>query len=311
MLFFYLPCFLFAFSKGYHTFTVTRKTPFNIRLSKNALFFIFDEPPSSAIQFVTIDSANNSHQIPMNSLSHVMIFDTVLFVSTTKNVQYTLHYWLVPNNLCSGVSHSITADRLLSFEMKSAKIPSDFCVFSQSSSSSYSTDLIYLTDSNKEQISFYTYPTKPDLTCQKGKKCSFSSSSPFFIRFSDIAGHKFASSLVYKVRRNTLESFDCGFKAIPFMVDSNLQMQAGNLDVQNTRCLSSAEDALSNITLIAAGAIVAAMIILLLHCSGIINLKAIMGCQKEKERFNKLKENPYASQLQKEEIETKATEETL
>lgn len=302
MLLLLFPSFFLAFSRGFHTFTVTHHTPFHIRLSKNNLYFIFDEQPPPEIKFVAIDSLNKTHSVLMNSLSHAMFFDTILYVSSPKNIRYTLNFWLIPNQICSGVSHSVIADFAVSMDLSSPKTPSDFCIFSQGSSSSYHSELVYKSGSPISRVEYYTFPDKPSVKCKNGKKCTFSSSSPFFIRLTSVSGFKFKSSLLYKVNRHNFDSYECSFKAIPFMIDGLLQMQAGNLNVKHLKCLSAAEEMLSTVTLIASGIIVGIMVITLLHCAGIINLKTLLGCNKEHKRFNKLKENPYASTIQQDEI---------
>lgn len=309
MILFIFPYFLLSFSKGYHSYTVTHRNPFHIRLSKNNLFFIFDEQPPPEIKFIAIDSLNKTHHILMNSLTHVMFFDTILYVSAPKNHFFTLHFWLIPNYMCSGVSHSVIADFAVSMDIKSPKIPSDFCIFSQSVSSSFLSELVYRSDSPSPRVEFYKFPDKPAKNCKNMKKCSFSSSSPFFLRLSSISGFKFSSSLLYKVNRHNFDSYECSFKAVPFMVDGLLQMQAGNLNVENLKCLSAAEEMLSTITLITSGIIVGIMVVTLLHCAGIINLKTLLGCTNENKRFEDLKKNPYASTIQQDEAENQQEKE--
>lgn len=303
MILFLLTSFHSAFSKGYHSFTVTHDKPFHIRLSKNNLYFVFDEPPPPEIKFIVIDSSNKTHHVSMNSLTHVMFFDTIVYVSSPKNVIFTLNFWLIPNHLCSGVSHSIIADYAISMNVSSPKVPSDFCIFSQSKSSSFSSELVYKSDAMNPHVEFYKFPDEPSVKCKNKKICVFSSPTPFFIRISKVSGFKFSSSLLYKVNRHNFDSFECSFKAVPFMVDGLLQMQAGNLDVNNIKCLSAAEEMLSTVTLIASGIIVGIMVITLLHCAGIINLKTLLGCTNEDKRFKDLKKNPYASTIQQDEIE--------
>ncbi|OHT06410.1 hypothetical protein TRFO_05621 [Tritrichomonas foetus] len=303
MLLFY-PVFLLAFSKGFHSFTVTHKTPFHIRLTKNILYFILDEQPPASVSFSAINKQNQSTPIPMNSLSHIQFFDTIVYVTAPKKVRYTLHFWLVPNELCPGISYASTADMAISTELTAATLSSDFCIFGQAGSSSYSADFLYQTNSTRSRVEFYKHPSKPARKCKKGVKCHYSSSMPFFLRISGASGYKFSSSFLYKVHRSNIDSYECSFKTIPYLVDGPIQMPIGHLNVRHTKCVSAAEDMLSNVTLISGGIIVCIMLLILLHCAGVINLKIILGCTKEADRFKELRQNPYASHIQQDAVES-------
>lgn len=305
-----LPILGHSFSKGYHTFTVTYDQPFYIKLSKNILVFALDEAPPASVNFTVIDRHNKSLPIPLSSYTHMQFFQTSIFISVPKHQKYTLHFWLIPPNLCHAISYSAIADHTLSFELVNDDLKTDFCIFSQSGSSGYKTLLQYDSTSSNSSIEFYTHPKEPSKHCKKNKLCKFKTNRPFFIRAHNVANAGFKAALQYKTKRKTIDSCECALTPVPFMIEPPIQVPMGVLSVDNIKCVSMAEVVLRYVTYGSIGVVAGVVALYVMHCLGWINLRVILGCAATKDRFDQLKENPYAQEFKEDEFEEQK-EETL
>ena len=304
MFLFLFSTFISSFSRGYHTYVVTHKKPFHIKLSSSILVFVLDDIPPSHINFTSINKINNrATSIPVESLSQMQFFDTTLFVSVPKKVSYPLHFWLVPLDLCPGISYAVTSDFAISYSLESKRAKSDFCLFPQASASSYSFEIGGKVGPQNSRVEFYQSPNtiKPAKKCTgvtDKKTCSYSSSTPFFVKFHNIAGSSVDMKMIYKAKGVTSKSHECSIKAIPYAVGGVLpQFASGDLRASEINCYSTAEETLTYIKYGSAVILFALVVIVVLHVAGFINIRVICSGSSSEDRFNKLKENPYANEI--------------
>lgn len=306
MFLFLFATFISSFSRGYHTYVVTHKKPFHIKLSSSILVFVLDDVPPSHINFTSINNINNrATSIPVESLSQMQFFDTTLFVSVPKKVSYPLHFWLVPLNLCPGISYAVTSDFAVSYSLSTKKAKSDFCIFPQASASSYSYEIQGDLGSSNPKIEFYKSPNtvKPAKKCSEvsdKKTCSYSSSTPSFVKVKNVAGSSIDLKMIYKVKRASSTVHDCSVKAIPFAVGGVLpQFASGDLRVDGISCYSAAEETLTYVKIGSVVIIITIVVIVVLQIAGFINIKIVCcGGTSSDDRFNQLKQNPYANEIE-------------
>jgi multisubunit Na+/H+ antiporter MnhC subunit len=74
-------------------------------------------------------------------------------------------------------------------------------------------------------------------------------------------------------------------------------MPLGALSVSDVQCVSMAENTLQNIVIGFAVVSVTLALLVALHRFRVINLRAIFCCSADGQRFDSLKENPYADPL--------------
>lgn len=316
MFLFLFASFISSFSRGYHTYIVTHKKPFHIRLSTSILVFVLDDIPPSHINFTSINNINNrATSIPVDSLSQMQFFDTTLFVSVPKNVKYPLHFWLVPVDLCPGISYSVTSDFAISYSLSTKKAKSDFCLFPQASASSYSFEIGGKVGASNSRVEFYESPNtlKPIKKCtdvSDSKKCSYSSSTPYFVKFYNIAGSPVDLKMIYKAKGVTTNSHECSIKAIPYAVGGVLpQFASGDLRASEISCYSAAEETLTYVKIGSVVIVIAIIVVAILQIAGYINIKIICCGTSSDDRFNQLKQNPYANELTLQQDENHAKEE--
>jgi hypothetical protein len=279
-----LPSTLFALPDGYHSFKVNHKRPFYISLTDRVLFFAFDEYPHPDVNFTLIDTKGQAAPIPMTSFTHIQFFQTAVRVSTTRGHPYVLHYWLLPPQLCSSVSHSALADHSISF-----KLSSDFCLFSQSGASSYDTTLDFDSQSAHARAELWTTARRPDRKCRSGG-CRWRSRKPFFVRVVNASDAEFTSAFALSVFRNGVQSLECSLKPLPIMAGPAIQTPMGFLAVTDIKCVSMAVYLLRVI-------VIAVALLVLLQATGFIDVRTCFGCGAEADDFNTLKTNPYAQEL--------------
>jgi hypothetical protein len=292
-----LPSALFALPDGYHSFKVSHKRPFYISLTDRMLFFAFDEYPHPGVNFTVIDSKNQTSPIPMTSFTHIQFFQTSVHVSTAKGHPYVLHYWLLSPRICSSVSYSALADHSISFRLSSDRLTSDFCLFSQSGASSYDIKLDLESHSPHARAELWTTARGPDKKC-RSEGCNWKSKRPFFLRVLNASDAEFSSALTLSVFRSGFQSLECSLKSVPIMVGPTVQIPMGFLAMTDIKCVSMAVYLLRVIGFTVGTIIIAVTLLGLLQAIGFINIRTFFGCGAEAERFNALKEDPYAHELE-------------
>ncbi|OHS99134.1 hypothetical protein TRFO_34486 [Tritrichomonas foetus] len=299
-MFFFLLSPVFSFTKGFHSFTVTHKKPFHIRLTKNLLVFVLEKEPPKNINFTSINKHNKSVKIPAEILPNMQFFDTAIYVSVPKKVKYRLHFWIVPTNLCSGISYSVTSDFAISYELHTAKSPADICIFGQGGASSYSTEIDAKFTSKNSRVNFYRNVNKPSRKCKPNHPCSYSSSKPFFIRVSNITGSEVTMKMIYKIKKSGSKPNDCAFRPIPYLIDGTHHTPVTNMKVKDIVCFSASEEWRSLLTIGVAVSIIVILIFAALQGFGCINFFSLFTGGSE-DRFKALKANPFAGELAQEE----------
>jgi hypothetical protein len=283
-------------SKGYHTFTVKPDRPFSVSLSRNMLVLTLVDIPPESLNFTVSDRSNCTHPVPIGQHSHIAFYKTSIFASISKG-SFMLHFWLIPTNLCGSVSYSAVADYQVIFEIRSNLLPSDFCIFSQSGASSHKVDLHYQSDGTNNSAAFYTNGERSAKSCGPGSLCRFSSSRPFFVRFSNVYEAGFDAKLSVVVNRHSIETADCGFRPIPVLIEPPMQMPLGGLLVLDLHCSSMAVAVLRVILAGGLAFICAVALLVVLHRTGCIDMRPLCGCTNEQHHFDSLRDNPYAGQL--------------
>lgn len=299
MLAFVLPWIAGAFSKGYHTFTVRYNNPFHVRLSKNLLVLALDRSPPPYVNFTVIDDKNRSQPMAIGLYTHLQLYQTTVFISVPKGHHYTLGFWLIPPTLCNAIGYALVADNTLAFDVTNKNQRSDFCLFTQSGAWWYSAGVAFQSDNAGGVAEFYSHPRGPAKSCSgNGKICKYGSMNPFFIRFAGVAGAAFSADVIYSATRWSILNSECALAPVPYMIEPPLQMPAGGIGFGDIKCVSTARVAQKYLIgfLICAG--IAAAVLYGLHLMGYINLRVFCGCSAEKDRFNTLKENPYACQIE-------------
>jgi hypothetical protein len=286
-----------SYTKGYHTFTVKHDRPFAIALKKNLLVFALDEPPSRRANFAVVDRHNQSISIPFLAFTHIYFFDTTILVSVPPGTICVLHYWLLPTSLCNSISFAAVADHRLSFRLNANPAKTDFCIFSQSGAASYTAILDYYSASPRNRIEFYTSSVGPDRQCKRNGICKFKANRPFFIRIANITGFEFDASITLWALRRSTELTDCRVQPIPIVIEPPVQIPIGAMLASDITCVSMAEDVLKYIGIGIGVFGVAFVVLVVLHRMEYINVRALFGCTKEMERFNALKEHPWADPL--------------
>jgi hypothetical protein len=286
-----------SYTKGYHTFTVKHDRPFAIALKKNLLVFALDELPSSSTNFTIVDRHNRSIPISFDTFTHLYFFETTILVTVPPGKACVLHYWLLPTSLCSSISYAAIADHQLSFRIRSDSVKSDFCIFTQSGASTYTAILDYYSAAPRNRIEFYTSSVAPDKRCPRNGICQFKANRPFFIRVVNVTDFQFDASISLWTLRRSIESSECLIQAIPIVIEPPILLPLGLMSTSEIKCVSMAEDMLKYIGVGIAVFAVALVLLVVLHRIGYINVRAIFGCTGESDRFNALKESPYADPL--------------
>jgi hypothetical protein len=289
-----------SYTKGYHTFTVRHDRPFAISLKKNLLVFALDEPPSSTTTFTVVDRHNRSIPLPFLIFTHLYFFETTILVTVPYGSICVLHYWLLPTSLCSSISYAAIADHQLSFRLSSDSVKTDFCIFTQSGASAYTAILDYYSASPRGRIEFYTSSVGPDKRCKRNGICQFKSNRPFFIRVVNVTDFQFDASISLWALRRSIESSECLIQPIPVVIEPPVQVPLGAMVTSEIKCVSMAEDMLRYVGIGAAIFVAALGALVVLHRIGFINVRTLFGCTKESDRFDALKESPYADPLQEE-----------
>jgi hypothetical protein len=293
MLFPVLVSVIHSYSKGYHTFVVKPNRPFCVTLQHSMLVFALDEVPPSRVNFTVIDPKNRTLPVPMQTFTHILFFDTTIFVSVPKGESFPLHYWLIPTDLCSAISYSAIADHQLTLKLHSPSLPSDFCIFSQSGAASYSATLDYHSDSTKGKIEFWTNSISPARRCRRNSLCQFTSRRPFFMRVINATDAEFEARVHFTALRRSIQSYECGIRPLPIVIRPPIQMPMGVIEISDIACVSMAEDVLSWVVTGIAVVTLISVLLCILHCSGVIDLKFLV----RKDRFKELGENPYAAPI--------------
>jgi hypothetical protein len=188
-------------------------------------------------------------------------------------------------------------DHSISFRLSSDKLASDFCLFSQSGASSYKVKLDFESNALHARAELWTTALRPDKKCQS-VGCNWRSRRPFFVRVVNASGAEFASAFTLSVFRSGFQSLECSLKPLPIMVDPTVQIPMGFLAMTDITCVSMAVYLLRVIGFSVASIIVAGALLAVLQAVGFIDIRTCFGCGGEADRFNALKENPYAQELQ-------------
>ena len=297
-----LPALGVSFSKGYHSFTVRHKRPLHIRLKTNLLIFALEKPPPPFVNLTVIDEKNQSVTIPIGTYTHLQLFKTTVFVSVPKGHSYDLNFWLVPPALCNAISYAVVADNTLAFDIRNENQRSDFCLFSQPGALWYSAAVEYKSHNSDAVVEFYRHPRAPSKVCKKKEKiCKYRSMSPFFIRFGGMTESPFSADVLYSATRWSPMPFDCALTPVPYVIGlPPLQMPVGGIGFGDIKCMSTAKLAVKYLVILVVCAVIAGIVLNLLHQSGYINLRVFCGCSAENDHFNSLKENPYACEIETE-----------
>ena len=119
------------------------------------------------------------------------------------------------------------------------------------------------------------------------------------MRVSNVSSTVFSLNVVHKVKRAIGDDKACAFKPIPYSIDGPLQKQVGNFKVENVFCYSSVQEWQSIVTIVCSGFVICIVIFCILQALGVINVVSLFSGGDD--RFDKLKQNPYAGQLDRKE----------
>jgi hypothetical protein len=130
--------------------------------------------------------------------------------------------------------------------------------------------------------------------------CSHSSDRPFFIRFANVSDAGFDAKLNIIAFRPSLETVRCGIGPIPFVIEPPVIVPVGGLSMLERQCISMAEGAIKLVLFVCAVVAVGLTLLIILHRVGCIDVPAACGYSREQQRFDSLRENPYATQIAQE-----------
>lgn len=284
-------------TNGFHEFKVSQNSPFELNLASNSAIFILNDIPGINTHFTTTDPDGKSTEVQMNTINSAIFSNTNIKVTIEDTSEFSLTYWIIPQDYCRGIAYSLQSDYILTFSFQSKNLKSDFCIFTQTSANYYQTKFKYTMNSNSK-INIHDSKMTVVSECGYDGKCDYDASEPYFIRTIGAKNSSFSGTMTYSVTRPDLSNVDCSFSPISHFKDGVIKSTHGFFSVQGTKCYSAAEERLTNVTLISSLVFVAVLILIVLHCSGFMNLKRILHCSDDKGRFNELKENPYANEIE-------------
>lgn len=247
---------------------------------------------------MTTNSDGKSTEVHMNTINSAIFSNTNIKVTIEDTSEFLLTYWIIPTDYCHSIAYSLQSDYILTFSFQSKNLKSDFCIFTQTSANYYQTKFKYVMSSSSSKINIHDSKMKIVSECGYDGKCDYDASEPYFIRTIEAKNSSFTGTMTYSVTRPDLSNVDCSFYPISYFKDGVGKLPHGFFSVQGTKCYSAAEERLTNVALISSLVFVAVLILIVLHCSGFINLKRILHCSDDKGRFNELKENPYANEIE-------------
>jgi hypothetical protein len=307
----FLSAFTFALAlNDYHTFTVKPDRPFSMALDTSILVLDIGIIPSEDLQLTVVNRLNQTQIVPMTSQSHLMFVETTLAISLINPAArpHEIHFWLLQAHLCAAVSYSVIIDHRVSFQLNSDSGNSEFCVFTHSGSAdSYSAFLDFRSTMRQTRIEFYTNSATPDWTCPLNSICSFSSRQPFVVRFANVTTANLIAAVSLSADRENIDPYGCDVKPIPFLVEPRAQTPIDGLSISDIQCGSMAENTLKNVGIGVSVAAAVLVVLVWMHHWGVIDLKRILLCSGETERFVVLKENPYTEPLLESAVENKLT----
>jgi hypothetical protein len=287
---------VFTVKDGYHSFRISESKPFSVSLSTKMIIFALDEPPPPSINFSVVDRRNRTSPIPISTITHLQLFETTIHVTAPPKITYVLHYWIFPRSLCSSVSYAAIADRSISFELSSPRLTSNFCIFPQSGSRSYTWSIDYQSAAPSAAIEFYSNTRQISQVC-KGHSCSHTSSSPVFVRVVNATDYEFRAAVAFTTFRTGISSYECSIKTTPLLIQLPVQIPSDLVSVTDIKCTSMAETILIWLVIGIVIVGIVTVLVLVLQLYGVINIRSMFGLSVESEHFTTLRENPYASEL--------------
>jgi hypothetical protein len=214
-----------------------------------------------------------------------------LIVNVSSSITFALPFWILPQRFCTFDNYVAIADRHLLVNLTARSAAPEICIFSQSGASSHDVEL----KSRGSTIDFFTQPDHLFRTCTED--CAFNHGLPFIIRLRNLTA-VFAMTFDLTVFRKDLESHECDFREISIFAKNNVVAGRGTLVISEPKCLSMPEAITSYLTI---GGAIGLAILGMLHLlgrMGFIDLSTICGCSQEYEKFDSLRQDPYAHVLE-------------
>lgn len=281
-------------SYGYHEMSLSGKNTFSMNLEKKdkiLILFLNKEISYQVNATIKSSNSNKTHILPITDQA-LQIFDTQIDLWLLKPAStISFGYWIVKTSICKSVSFLMQADYSLTATFL-RETNMNFCIFPQKGVRQYSFDAILDSLSNSGSIEIINQKDVSSLQCDLKQRCKFHSHEPYYIHIKDVVEGQYKLDLAYTVDRASIDSVKCEINPILAGSPGGFVQPIIPYSVEHPMCSSSAEQDLLIISLIMSGILIAILILIILHCAGWIDLRAILCCKKfdqGNERFEDLK----------------------
>ncbi|OHT07553.1 hypothetical protein TRFO_05187 [Tritrichomonas foetus] len=293
-----------------------------------ALFTIFAEchlKPNEKILFKTTSVPQNKNFVITNSNTATIIFASkknetsflkstqnqtseVISMNTSSNLptvffgkkidifsdqsKLQVVTWKIPQTFCSSMFSISTVGEL---EATISNSPHHFplCIFADPFSEKYKLSTYFENNNIKKitSIDFYVgSATDPFSSCDQGTECVFWHTQPFFMRLEGNPDAEFSYSIRYQTESKHFLPESCFLGAIKRFPE-NYEQDNQYLDEFHFECKDEKLENQEQFKIIIFIILFIAFLIFVLHLSGVMNIKTVIGWEDEQYRFNRAKAN--------------------
>jgi hypothetical protein len=254
---------------------------------------ILDAEPDSFIFTVTTDGTRYPSLVRPFPGKYVMVSGDILQLEAAS-VKTQLFLWILPPKTCSLSSSALTAEHSLSLRTKTSRHPENVCIFTQSTFSKASIDVLVKSADKHTKVEFFGAEGTSLQSCKLGKVCKTSSQSPFFLRIVGNPNKTLKVKINYDVDSPGSGINYCYFNPIPQLVKGMFQQWVQFLGGVDIACKSRAVDALEALEVLGIGFLVVFTVVIFLQCTELVDFVELIYPDPEKKRFASLKKDPYA-----------------
>lgn len=291
----------FHFNQDGTGFTILKLKPnktVNIPLNDKAAVIINADP--SSISFSIRPKSGQIITIPSYPSDNLYITGEYFNISSNGEDEYTyVPIWVIPTNYCNANTGIMKAEHHLELKSKAINFTGNLCLFSQPQFRRAKVSVRVKMDDTKGKIDIFTGldTEEPVRKCESGDCCKYTSHHhPFFIRITGKEG-QMRLFTDYEVHGSPDGTVYCSIRPIPFLFKDKFKHRVGFLGAVHHQCESEATDMLAAFRVIGISLLLIVMLIMVLQYTGMINFGEICCPDREDQRFNNLKKDPYASPL--------------